>query len=103
MSELPITYYLYLAAFLFSSGVFVVLTRQNLVFILIGIELILNSGNIVLASFSQYDARLNGQIMAIFSIVLTVCEVSIALAILLNVYRRSKVSDLDELQEVGND
>ena len=79
------------------------LTRKNLVFILIGIELILNSGNIVLASFSQYDARLNGQIMAIFSIVLTVCEVSIALAILLNIYRRSKVSDLDELQEVGND
>ena len=79
------------------------LTRKNLVFILIGIELILNSGNIVLASFSQYDAQLNGQIMAIFSIVLTVCEVSIALAILLNIYRRSKVSDLDELQEVGND
>ena len=103
MSEVPISYYLYLSAFLFSSGVYVVLTKRNVVFILIGVELILNAGNIVLAAFSQYDAQLNGQVMAIFSVVLTVCEVSIALAILLNVYRRSNASDLDELQEVGNE
>lgn len=103
MSEVPISYYLYLSAFLFSSGVYVVLTKRNVVFILIGVELILNAGNIVLAAFSQYDAQLNGQVMAIFTVVLTVCEVSIALAILLNVYRRSNASDLDELQEVGNE
>lgn len=103
MSEQLAPYYLYLAAFLFSAGVFVVLTKRNLIFILIGIELILNSANIILATFSQFDQRLNGQIFAIFSVVLTVCEVSIALAILLNIYRRSQVSDLDKLREVGND
>ena len=102
MIELEAPYYLYLAAFLFSSGVYVVLTKRNLIFILIGIELILNGANIILATFSQFDQNLNGQIFAIFSIVLTVCEVAIALAVLLNIYRRSKVSDLDQLQEVGN-
>ena len=41
--------------------------------------------------------------MAIFSIVLTVCEVSIALAILLNVFQQYKTSNLDEIKEVGNE
>lgn len=79
-----------------------VLTRRNSIFVLIGVELMLNGANVVLATFSQFDQHLNGQIMAIFAVVLTVCEVSIALAILLNIYRKSKASNLDELTEVGN-
>ena len=96
-------FYLYLAAFLFSAGIYVVLSKRNLIFILIGVELLLNSANIILATFSQFDPKLNGQVFAIFAIVLTVCEVSIALAILLNIYRNQKVSNLDELQEVSNE
>ena len=103
MSEWPDTYYLYLAAFLFSAGIYVVLTKKNLVFILIGIELTLNSGNLLFAFFSRTDTSLNGQIFAVFSVVLTVCEVAIALAILLNIYRKQRVSNLDELQDVGNE
>ena len=79
-----------------------VLAKRNAVFVLIGVELMLNAANVVLASFSQYDPSLDGQVMAIFAVVLTVCEVSIALAILLNIYRKSDVSNLDELTKVGN-
>lgn len=100
MSDLGPHIYLYLAALLFSSGLFVVLSKRNAVFVLIGIELMLNGANLVLVSFSQND--LNGQIFAIFSVVLTVCEVAIALAILLNVYKKYATSDLDDLQEIGN-
>ncbi|MEQ9405544.1 MAG: NADH-quinone oxidoreductase subunit NuoK [Cyclobacteriaceae bacterium] len=100
MSEIGLHMYLCLAALLFSSGLFVVLSKRNAVFVLIGIELMLNGANLVLASFSQID--LNGQIFAIFSVVLTVCEVAIALAILLNVYKKYATSDLDDLQEIGN-
>jgi len=96
-------YYLYFAAFLFSSGIFVVITKKNLVFILIGVELMLNAGNLVLATFSQFDATLNGQVVAIFSVILTVCEVAIALSILLNIYKGGGVSNIDELREVGNE
>ena len=103
MSEELLRFYLYLAAFLFSAGIYVVLSKRNLIFILIGVELLLNSANIILATFSQFDPKLNGQVFAIFAIVLTVCEVSIALAILLNIYRNQKVSNLDELQEVSNE
>ncbi len=102
MNEEHLTYYLYFAAFLFSSGVFVVLTKRSAIFVLIGVELMLNGANLVLASFSQYDHDMKGQIFAIFAIVITVCEVSIALAILLNIYRKTRVSNLDELREVGN-
>ena len=79
-----------------------VLTKRSAIFVLIGIELMLNGANIVLAAFSQFDPELRGQVFAIFTVVLTVCEVSIALAILLNIYRKSKASNLDEMTEVGN-
>lgn len=102
MSEEYLTYYLYLAATLFSAGVFVILTKRNSIFVLIGVELMLNAANVVLAAFSQFDPNLRGQVLAIFAVVLTVCEVSIALAILLNIYKKSDVSNLDELKEVGN-
>ena len=102
MSETYLTYYLYLAAVLFCAGIFIVLTRRNSIFVLIGVELMLNGANVVLAAFSQFDPELRGQVIAIFAIVLTVCEVSIALAILLNIYRKANVSNLDELTEVGN-
>lgn len=102
MTEETLTYYLYFAALLFSSGVFVILTKRNAIFVLIGVELMLNGANVLLASFSQFDPDLRGQVFAIFAVVLTVCEVSIALAILLNIYRKTKASNLDELTEVGN-
>jgi NADH:ubiquinone oxidoreductase subunit K len=103
MNEMILPYYLYLAAFLFSTGLFIAITKRNVIFVLIGIELILNGANLVLASFSAFDTHINGQIFAIFSVVLTVCEVSIALAILLNVFQYYKSSNLDELKEVGNE
>ncbi|WP_421762582.1 NADH-quinone oxidoreductase subunit NuoK [Ekhidna sp.] len=102
MSESIIPYSLYLAAVLFSSGIYVVITKRNSIFVLIGVELMLNAANIILATFSHNDPNLNGQIFAIFAVALTVCEVSIALAILLNIYRKSRISNLDELNQIGN-
>lgn len=103
MSEEFLTYYLYLAAVLFSAGVYLVITRKNAVFVLIGVELMLNGANVLLAAFSQYDPAMRGQVFAIFAVVVTVCEVAIALAVLLNIYRRFKLSDLDELTKLGNE
>ena len=102
MNETLLTYYLYFAALLFCAGVFVIITKRNAIFVLIGVELMLNGANVVLAAFSQFDTDLRGQVFAVFAVVLTICEISIALAILLNIYRKSKASNLDELTEVGN-
>lgn len=102
MIEFSSTYFLYLAAWVFAVGLYVVLTKTSAVFVLVGIELLLNAVNIVWVYFSQFDTTLNGQVIGIFTIILTVCEVAIALAILLNIFRKKKTTEVDQLTEVGS-
>ncbi|MBP1624577.1 MAG: nuoK [Acidobacteria bacterium] len=91
-----LTHYLIIGAALFSLGVMGVLTRKNAVNVLMGVELILNSANINLVAFSKYSAgNLNGQIFAIFVIVVAAAEAAVALAIILSMYRILKSVNLD--------
>jgi NADH-quinone oxidoreductase subunit K len=94
---IPLEHYLIVSAALFSLGVFGVLTRKNAVNVLMSIELILNSANINLVAFSRYSsANFDGQVFAMFVIVVAACEAAVALAIILNLYRIVKSVDLDE-------
>jgi NADH-quinone oxidoreductase subunit K len=94
----PIEIYLSLSAFLFCVGVFMVLTRRNAIMALIGIELILNASNLNFVAFSRRSPDLfSGQMAALFVIVLAAAEVAVALAIVLNVYKRFKTVDMDEI------
>jgi NADH-quinone oxidoreductase subunit K len=89
-------HYLIVSAALFSLGIMCVLTRKNAVNVLMGVELILNSANLNLVAFSRYSAgNLNGQIFAIFIIVVAAAEAAVALAIVLSMYRIVKSVDLD--------
>jgi NADH-quinone oxidoreductase subunit K len=89
-------HYLVISAALFSLGIMAVLTRKNAVNVLMGIELILNSANINLVAFSKYSAgNLDGQIFAIFIIVVAAAEAAVALAIVLSMYRLMKTVNLD--------
>lgn len=91
-----LTHYLLISAALFSFGVMGVLTRKNAVSVLMGIELILNSANLNLVAFSRYSAgNLNGQIFAVFVIVIAAAEAAVALAIVLSMYRIVKSVNLD--------
>jgi NADH-quinone oxidoreductase subunit K len=82
-------HFLIVAAVLFVFGVFTMLTRRNAIAVLMGIELILNAANINFVAFTRYGAiNLGGQIVAIFVIVLAACEAAVALAIVLNIYKR---------------
>ena len=74
--------------------------KRNAVFVLMGIELMLNGAHLNLAAFSRFDDKMEGQVLAVFSIVLAAAEVSIALAILLNIYKTHKTSDLDDLTDL---
>lgn len=102
MGEVTLTYYLVLAVFLFCAGLLIILIKRNVIFVLIGIELILNAANLNLAAFSRFDQNMDGQILGVFSIVLAAAEAAIALAILLNIYKRFKTSNVDELTELEN-
>jgi NADH-quinone oxidoreductase subunit K len=92
-----LSHYLIISAALFSLGIMAVLTRKNAVNVLMGIELILNSANINLVAFSRFSsANLDGQLFAIFVIVIAAAEAAVALAIVLSMYRLLKSVNLDK-------
>ena len=94
---ITLTHYLLISAALFSLGILGVITRRNGVNVLMGIELILNSANINLVAFSRYSSiGLDGQMFAIFVIVIAAAEVAVALAIILTMYRLLKTVNLDQ-------
>ncbi len=91
-------HFLIIGAILFCLGMYAVLTRKNAIQILIGIELMINASVLNLVAFGKYD-RLNnqGQLFALFIIVLAAASVAVALAIVLNVYRRVNTIDTSEI------
>ncbi len=90
-------HYLLVSAALFCLGLLGVLTRRNAVNVLMGVELILNSANVNLVAFSRYGTgNLQGQLFAIFVIVIAASEVAVALAIVLTLYRLRHTPNLDE-------
>ena len=98
MPEIPLPYYLLTGAVLFCLGIFLVITRRNAVVALIGVELMLNAANINFVAFSQYDpTTLDGQMVSLFIIVLAAAEIAVGLAIILNVYKRFKTANVDEI------
>ena len=92
-----LSHYLIVSAALFSLGIMAVMTRKNAVNVLMGVELILNSANINLVAFSRFSTgNLDGQLYAIFVIVIAAAEAAVALAIVLSMYRIVKSVDLDK-------
>ncbi len=93
---IELKYFLLISAALFSLGVFGVLTRRNAVNVLMGVELILNSANLNLVAFSRYSSSgIDGQMFAVFVIVVAAAEVAVALAIVLTLYRVLNTVNLD--------
>jgi NADH-quinone oxidoreductase subunit K len=94
--EVGVTHYLVLAAFVFSCGVYVMTIKRNAIGILIGAELILNAANINLVAFSRFQVgKLDGQITALFVIVLAAAEAAIAIAIFVNYFNNLATIDVD--------
>ena len=98
MFEISLTHFLVVSSILFCLGIYGVVTRKNAVMVLMGIELILNASNINFIAFARYgNFGLQGQIVALFVIVLAAAEAAIALAIVLNVYKTFVNINVDEL------
>ena len=92
---LSLSAFLVLSILIFSLGIFLVLSRRNAIMALMGVELILNAANINFVAFAQHDKiDLDGQMAALFVMVLAAAEVAVALAIILQVYRRYGNIDL---------
>lgn len=84
---------LYLAAFLFCVGFAVILTRRNLIMMLIGIELMLNAANLNLIAFNAlHPYSIDAQFFMLFIIVVAVCEAAVGIALVLRVFHFYKTS-----------
>ncbi len=96
---MSLAWVLTLGAFLFSVGVYGVLARKNAVLVLMSIELMLNSVNIMLIAFNAWfkDTAAVGQIFALFIITVAAAEVGVGLAIVLLVFRNRKTINVDEV------
>jgi len=88
MAEIGLSHFLVVGALLFSIGMYCVLTRRNAIGILMGVELILNSANVNYVAFARYSGvHTDGQLFAIFVIMLAAAEAAIGLAIVLGIYQ----------------
>jgi len=88
MNELSIHYFIVLALIVFVCGAVGVLVRRNILFVLMSLELMLNGVNILFVSASSHVGNLDGQIMSFFIITVAACEASVALAMVIGLYRK---------------
>jgi NADH-quinone oxidoreductase subunit K len=89
--------YLLFALVLFVIGLAGVLFRKNLIIVLMSFELMLNAINISLVSFSYFNNLIDAQVIVVFIMVLAACEVSVALAILVAIFKHYQSIDLRDL------
>jgi NADH-quinone oxidoreductase subunit K len=98
VEAVPLSWVLLVAGALFCIGLFGVLTRRNVVGMLLGIELMLNAVNINLVAFWRYlEPRLiSGQVFALFVVVVAAAEAAVGLAMAIALYRSRKTINADE-------
>jgi NADH-quinone oxidoreductase subunit K len=101
-SVVPIQYYIFISAVLFSIGVLGVLFRRNAIIIFMSVELMLNSVNLLLVAFSTYHNDASGQVFVFFVMAVAAAEVAVGLAILVTIFRNVHSVDIDELKSLKN-
>lgn len=97
-----LTHYLVLAALLFGIGLFGLLTKRNIIIILMSVELMLNAVNINFVAFNRFlpMADLTGQVMVIFTIAVGAAEVAVGLALAFRLYRDKFTANIDEINSM---
>jgi len=94
---MPIGHYLFLSLALFLIGAIGVITRRNVIIVLMSIELILNAVNINLVAFSRYFGDVAGQVFALFIIAAAAAEAAVGLGIIIAFFRNRETVLADEM------
>ena len=98
----PISYYLVLAAILFSIGVGSFLIKRNVITIFMSIELMLNAVNLTFVAFAHMWGDLRGQIFVFFVMVVAAAEAAVGLAIIIAIFRTRKTLNVDQINLMHN-
>ena len=88
--------YVVLAAILFSIGAVTVLTRRNALIAFMGIELMLNSANLVFVTFGRSLGTAEGQVLALIVMAVAAAEVVVGLAIIMTIFRARRSASVDD-------
>jgi len=88
--------YIYLATILFAIGGATVLTRRNAIIVFMGVELMLNATNLVFVTFARIHGNLDGQVLALFVMVVAAAEVVVGLAIIMTIFRTRRSASVDD-------
>jgi NADH-quinone oxidoreductase subunit K len=95
--SVPIEYYLILSAFMFIVGVTGVLTRRNAIVVFMSVELMLNSANLTLITFSSFMGNPVGQLFVFFVMTVAAAEAAVGLAIIIAMFRNKLTVNIDEI------
>jgi NADH:ubiquinone oxidoreductase subunit K len=97
-----LSFFLLLGALMFVCGAVCMATKRNAIGVLMGVELVLNGANINFVAFAWFNPtfRIEGQVFALFVIVMAAAEAAIALAIVLNFYNNHTSVDVDAAEEL---
>ena len=95
--QIPIEYFLVLSSFMFAVGVTGVLIRRNAIIVFMCVELMLNSANLTLVSFSSYLGDSVGQLFVFFVMAVAAAEAAVGLAIIIAIFRNKLTVNIDEI------
>ena len=100
MIDIPLNYGLILAGILFFIGLLGILVRRNIIFMLISVEIMLNSAGMVFVFAGQHWMKTDGQIFFMFILTMAAAEVSVGLALILQMYHHFKTVDADSISKL---
>ncbi|MCM2973575.1 MULTISPECIES: NADH-quinone oxidoreductase subunit NuoK [Larsenimonas] len=100
MTGIPVEHGLLLASILFAIGLAGLMVRRNMLFVLMCLEIMMNAAALAFIVGGTRWAQPDGQIMFIMVITLAAAEASIGLALLIQLYRRFRTLDIDQVSEM---
>jgi len=96
----PISYYLALAAVMFTIGVIGVVVRRNPIVMFMSLELMFNAANLTFVTFARLYNSLDGQIFVFFVMVVAAAEVAVGLALIVAIFRTKNSIDVDQMSSL---
>ena len=93
---MSLSWWLYLSAVLFSIGASAVLVRRNAIIVFMGVELMLNATNLAFVTFARMQGNLDGQVIALFVMLVAAAEVVVGLAIIMTIFRTRRSASVDD-------
>jgi len=103
MASFNVNTVLIVASILFTLGMVGVLTRKNIIFMLLSVEIMLNASGLAFVAAGSKWHQPDGQVMFLLILAMAAAEVSVALALVLQIYHQHKTLDVEQLKELKDE